>query len=458
MLLGLGILMAAFGTIIYTAIAHSLYSQLDSRLKSTAQVMTTAVEQDGSRIKTEFDVSLAPRFSDSTHPDFYLVCDRDTDLLKSPLLEQSDANALKTALAGHSIRNVHVNKGRYVRAIAITFKPKLEHGSQADAKDLLFILAQNTRDLRSQLESLFWLLMLSGTVILILALAAAYIIVRSGLKPLSTMAHQISLVDASDLSQRFDLAAAPSELLVVARQLNSMIARLQDSFSREKRLNSDIAHELRTPLSGLQSTLEVALLRPRNDADYKSALASSLVITREMQSIIESLLMISRLDNNQVSFNLEAIDIRKAFDNFIDDQVPKVAAKNITIDNRLTPGLLCSFDSACFKIIIKNLVENALEYTNPAGRIEIFALNKDGKFELSVSNTGSRLQPGQLDHIFESFWRGDSARSETGTHCGLGLAIVKRIVDSAGARIYARLGPGDLFTITLLLPASHLPL
>jgi signal transduction histidine kinase len=103
-------------------------------------------------------------------------------------------------------------------------------------------------------------------------------------------------------------------------------------------------------------------------------------------------------------------------------------------------------------MILSNLLSNAVEYTNNAGQIWVTACRGDDCVEITVSNTGCSLTSEQVSQVFDSFWRGDSSRKDTGVHCGLGLALVQRLVRALGGSVIVELQAGGIFVVRITLP------
>jgi signal transduction histidine kinase len=142
----------------------------------------------------------------------------------------------------------------------------------------------------------------------------------------------------------------------------------------------------------------------------------------------------------------------------IDDYWRNIAetasAKELIFENSVQNNLTCQSDKDHLGMIITNLLDNAVEYTNQAGQIRVKAKQFEDFIMLSISNTGCSLTQQQVEHIFESFWRKDESRTNTGRHCGVGLAVVRKISDVLGVEVKAELEDDGIFTIHLSLPTT----
>ena len=320
------------------------------------------------------------------------------------------------------------------------------------------VAALDSGDLEDHLAWIRWMLAGAGGGIVLLSLGVAALVVRQGLRPVNRLAGEIADVDEDDLARRLPLDDLPRELLPVGECLNALLGRLEAAFARQRCFTADVAHELRTPLAGMRSTLEVALSRARKSEDYREALDDCLAISTRMHAMVDSLLMLARLESGQVAFQVQDIPLDELVEECWLPLADQARARGLSFDNRLTADLACASDRRMLSLIVRNLLDNAVEYADAGGRIWIQARRDGGKLRLSVSNTGCRLQGGDAERVFERMWRGDASRSGAGEHAGLGLALVRRAATALGGAARAEIADGIFtltLTLTLTLPAGR---
>jgi two-component system sensor histidine kinase VicK len=169
--------------------------------------------------------------------------------------------------------------------------------------------------------------------------------------------------------------------------------------------------------------------------------------------MIDTLLSLARLDAQQVSVQSENVALR----NMVDDLWPRFGDraydKNVSFENNIPPDVSCASDTDHLAMIVSNVLDNAVEYCEPGGRIWTIAKHCEDAVLLSISNTGCQLQPKDVSHVFDSFWRSDESRTETGRHCGVGLAVVKKLADVLNATVEVQL-EAQVFTMHLSLPCT----
>jgi two-component system heavy metal sensor histidine kinase CusS len=322
-----------------------------------------------------------------------------------------------------------------------------------ESMPLILAVARDAGSLRAQLRFLKYLLSIVSIDIILLACAVAAVVASRVLQPLSTVAEQIENISEDNLKSRIAGENSPIEIAPIKKQLNSLLVRLEASFEREKTFNANVAHELRTSLAGIKSIIDVALARSRNAAEYHTALSESLSVINNMEEMVAKLLMLTRIENGQITFNKEQIKLAKLVDKCWRPFSEKTATAGIVFENHLSKSLIWESDSAALSMIFSNLLNNAAEYTNRNGSVWITAQKSNDDIEIIFENTGNQLTKQQLQDVFDCYWQGDTSRSSTGIHFGLGLALVKRIVELLGGKIRAESTNG-LFSVRLYLPPT----
>jgi len=167
--------------------------------------------------------------------------------------------------------------------------------------------------------------------------------------------------------------------------------------------------------------------------------------------MIENRLTLARLDSQPAQFQFESIELREMVELSWRGCQDKAAARKPTFENAVPDDLFCSADRNALAIVFVNLLENAVEYANDSGRIEVAARKSDGVVEIEVTNTGCQLTEEQVPHVFDRFWRADPSRKDASLHVGLGLALVHRIITALGGKVVAGASNGE-FTISIRLP------
>lgn len=298
-----------------------------------------------------------------------------------------------------------------------------------------------------------WLLGGVGIAVLVLGLAGGWWVATRALRPISDISSAAERISAGDLSQRVRTTDTDSELGQLARVLNNTFARLQGAFARQSQFTADASHELRTPITVVLTQTQSTLVRERPAAEYKECLEACQRAAQRMRAIIESLLMLARLDSARASEEIEICDLSLIAEETVELLEPMAIERDIRMKSSLSP-VRCRGNAGQLAQAVHNLVGNAIHYNQPGGSIHITVENEPDTVVLSVSDTGPGIPPEDLPHIFERFYRVDKARSGIQGHSGLGLAIAKAIVEHHGGTITVRSQPGQGSTFQIRLPAA----
>ncbi|MDP1923648.1 MAG: heavy metal sensor histidine kinase, partial [Thiobacillus sp.] len=268
------------------------------------------------------------------------------------------------------------------------------------------------------------------------ALATAglgWIVTRWGLSPLRQVTDMVAGMSAEHLAERLPTARLPAELKPLATAFNAMLARLDDSFRRLSAFSSDIAHELRTPISNLMTQTQVALSGARGNDEYKEVLYSSLEEYERMAQMVGDMLYLAQTDNGLLKPGLEKVNLAHETQNLFD--YFEAWAEERAISLTLTGSATVSGDRLMLRRALSNLISNAIRHTPPGQTVQVSLAGHGDSATVSVENPGSEIPAEHLPRLFDRFYRADPSRQRKGDGAGLGLAIVKSIVDAHGGSI-----------------------
>jgi two-component system heavy metal sensor histidine kinase CusS len=251
--------------------------------------------------------------------------------------------------------------------------------------------------------------------------------VRRGLIPLRLLSERAAAVTVSELHERIPVESVPIELADLAVTLNEMLDRLELAFQRLLAFSSDIAHELRTPISNLMTETHVALSQARDDDTYRNILVSNAEEFDRLSRMISDMLLLAKADDGLMLPSRECVvlenEVRDLFD-FYD-----ALAEERRIELRAVGSGEVQGDRLMLRRALSNLLSNAMRYTPAGGYIGVYIHSDSRAIRIVVENPGEAIEAAQLPHLFDRFFRADKARVHgnlDGT--GLGLAITKAIV------------------------------
>jgi two-component system heavy metal sensor histidine kinase CusS len=278
-----------------------------------------------------------------------------------------------------------------------------------------------------------------------------WIAVRSGLKPLHAMREQTLRITAQQLSRRLSVDAVPQELADLAQSLNDMLARLEEAFKRLSEFSSDIAHELRTPVSNLMTQTQVALSRPRSADEYRGILESNAEELERMARMISDMLLLAKADNGLVIPNRESLNLADEVRTLFDYYDALAEEKQVTLTLRGEAQIRA--DRLMLRRAVGNLLSNALRHASLDSELIVQLETLADAVQIHVTNRGTTIAPDHLDRVFDRFFRVDPARQHNAEGVGLGLAITKSIITAHGGTINVVSGDGET-TFCLRLPAQ----
>ncbi|MBS3951763.1 MAG: heavy metal sensor histidine kinase [Methylomicrobium sp.] len=254
---------------------------------------------------------------------------------------------------------------------------------------------------------------------------------RQGLAPLRDISRSAAGITANRLDQRLPVAAFPVELAEVAETLNEMLARLEESFRRLSDFSSDIAHELRTPVSNLLTQTQVTLSKTRTLAEYQDVLASNAEEFERLSRIIADMLFLAKSDNNLIIPHREMVDLGVEVSSLVEFYEALVEEKGVSLTYSGRGAVIG--DRLMLRRAINNLIANAVCHTPEKGRITV-RIDDSAKSTvvLSVQNTGKTIAPEHLPRLFDRFYRVHASRQRFGEGAGLGLAITRSIAHAHG--------------------------
>ncbi|CAQ80952.1 heavy metal sensor histidine kinase [Aliivibrio salmonicida] len=278
------------------------------------------------------------------------------------------------------------------------------------------------------------ILMWSISIASLLSFLYSFLIVSMGFKPLRSLQNRIKEVQPNKLHIRLSDESLPTELIEFARVQNQMLERLELGFQRLSDFSSDIAHELKTPLSNIVTQTQVTLSHPRSTQDYQDILSSNLEELERINKTINDTLYLAKSENDLLLKSNIHLDLVSLFEPIVEYYSIISEESDVTI--RLSGKGVLWGDKSMIQRIANNLLSNAIRHSAPNSSILIDIKDSPNKVKLSISNTGDTIQEKDLPFIFERFYRADkSRRHSSSTGAGLGLTIVRSIVNAHSGKI-----------------------
>lgn len=291
---------------------------------------------------------------------------------------------------------------------------------------------QHRREFMRTFQESLWILFVFGMAVsAVLGWFAAHV----GLSPVRRIALVARGISASQLNDRLRLDTVPAELTDLAVSFNDMLSRLEDAFQRLSNFSSDLAHELRAPISNLMTQTQVALSKARSVDEYQEILASNLEEYDRLARMTSDMLFLAKADHGLIVPQRDTVDLASELRQLSEFYEPLAEESGITLSVR-GDGKVTG-DRLMLRRALSNLLSNALRYTERDRMIVAsVTAQSDGSVAVGVENPGPAIPPDHLAHLFDRFYRADPSRTRGSSEvAGLGLAITKSIVDAHRGRI-----------------------
>ncbi len=298
-------------------------------------------------------------------------------------------------------------------------------------------------------------LVVASLLLLMLTAGALALLLRRGLAPLEELSR--AAAGMTPKHPRFNApksAHATAELAVLAAALESSTRRLDEAFIQQRVFVNDAAHELKTAVTIIKSSLQLLSSRPRSTREYARGLESCMADCARMEELVQRMLQLARFEREPARGSVECDVAEVARD--VATQMERLAEiREVAIAVQAPSSAPTRLESDACASLLANLLLNAVQHT-PAGGSVTATILLGTDVTVEVRDTGRGIAPEDLPHLFERFWRGDNSRARTTGGAGLGLSICKAIVDSCGGEIAvnSRLGEGTSVTVRLPLAAT----
>lgn len=311
--------------------------------------------------------------------------------------------------------------------------------------------AENT--LRITLRFALILLPMLAVVTIIIC----YCFIRRAFLPVKKMTETVQKIQRErSLSMRVGLPGGRDEIYHLAETFDNMLEDLEESFYRERQFTSDVSHELRTPVTVILMQCEEILNDPHISGEKSRQIQIIKKKAEEMSSMISQLLLLSRADQGRQIVQKELLNISELTELTVEEQKILAEEKEIKIAAKIEEGIYAIIDESLYIRLLVNLISNSVSYGKRGGHTEVSLYHEGSKAVLMVKDNGIGISDEDLPHIWDRFFRADSARSDS-SHSGLGLSMVKWIAEEQGGDIKARsvLGEGSEFVCRIPLPPKE---
>lgn len=437
-------------------------NEFDRAMVNKANLLVTLVSEDPDEIDFDFAGEFMPEFEGKNDPEYFQIWHDNKVFERSDtleLFEVKDLPKLNVNINHSIITNIVLPDGRSGKMYFTKFYPQLDSDLQQEFGITReeFHKMQKPMELSYALsnegvEQILWFVDIIFIITSLLAVIAVRMIVSNvvirGLKPLDQLNEDLKQISLNSEISAIPTEKLPDDLMAIAEGINHFIKENKALYSREKRITSDIAHELKTPIAELLNLSEVAIKFPHEKQISDNFNQDVLKISERLRNIINGILLLQK-SSSTAQLDKQEINL-KALITLITSRENKLNREVLlSCDDK---PLMTHTNEFALETILSNLLNNAFYYSPDSSPIFI-SISVDGhnKHVIKVSNTSlHQYNEDDLALFFEPLWQKDSSRTSSQRY-GLGLAIVKSYSEKIGATLDVRLEPeqGISFTLTL---------
>ncbi|KFF04566.1 sensor histidine kinase [Flavobacterium reichenbachii] len=311
------------------------------------------------------------------------------------------------------------------------------------------IIAMSLSDSAKVLKNLFDTLLIAFPIILILLFFIARFFAGRSIKPINAIINTSKIITKDNLKTRIPLPKTRDELFTLSKTINNLLGRIEDAMEREKQFTSDASHELRTPLTVIKGTLEVLIRKPRDNKEYEEKINYCINEVDHLNTLVDQLLLMARFENQKQNINTESVYLNAVILDVLTLISEKINRHNINVIFDVKEDYYINSDSYLVTTILRNIIFNAVKYSNDNSEITIQLSKEQNKIRCNISDNGIGIAKEDLESILNPFFRSNSSHHTEIKGTGLGLSIVKRITELLHIKfkISSQIGIGTTVTL-----------
>ena len=318
------------------------------------------------------------------------------------------------------------------------------------SRGVVLVVAVSLQPVEDAVQRVLVLLLIAGPAALAVTALGAYWLAYRALRPLERMTSDAQEIGTDRLHERVAVPAASDEVGHLALTLNAMLDRIERGVLDKRRLVADASHELRTPLAVMRAEIDVSLRGDELSPAAREVLHSAVDEVDRMGRTVDNLLTLAEVEQDRLELLTVRVGLRQAIEDGARPLRTLAAAKGVTLvleggrwDAQADPHRL--------HLALTNLIENAIKFTPAGGSVHVLTWQREGEVGVTVTDDGPGVPHKDREHLFDRFYRVDSARGSKIEGSGLGLAICREVALAHGGRIWvdSKIGQGSAFSLAL---------
>ncbi|MBB5350773.1 signal transduction histidine kinase [Haloferula luteola] len=448
--------------IIYQSFARILRKEIRMQLVESAALLAKSAELEPEGVVYEWHEALESGSSIGVPGLFQFWNLNQGTTLSSPALKGASLKPFHGELDEIVVRPVKLPDGRPAMAAGLLHLPFLDaegieemkqRGQVLTPSDFpqVLVCARETESLDAKLRRIQWHLIRAGSATLLAIAISTAFIIRRNLRPIHSLTRRL---DARSLQDGGPIPPTPEdlprELTGLANAFNRTLERVEAARERERQFALHAAHELRTPIAGIQATLEQAVSRQRSSEELQTRIHSALNLAHDMGATIHTLMRLARLRGGLEMPVAESFDPAALVHALFQEGADRFSARSLLLQiEGPMSGPLLNSDPELLRVVLATLMDNILRHAPSDSDVSIVIEENSEGFSLQLTNSAPQLIHHELVDLFEPFQRGQQVAASEGS--GLGLSLAREIVRLLGGAITLKLQHGQ-FTVALTLP------
>lgn len=440
-------LSAAVFLVVYISLAFRLRNQTDQEIMDKSKEFAALYREHGvSALQAEF---MREAESQGTRQVFFRLFSPDgkvlaaSDLSKWTQLDRPRTRERDTRGNGPSYRTLSIPGHRHkVRLLSMPANDKnmIEIGRSLKGPEIILERYRET----------------FGTALVVMLVCGGlfgYLLARKAMAGVQRVTDTATQIGRHDLGRRVPLAREGREINALAQAFNAMLERIESLLNELQQITDNVAHELRTPVTRIRGIAETTLKSGDHIDDFREMAATVIDGCDDLTEMVATMLEIAKAESGVAELEIAPLDFCQISAEAVDLFAPMAEDKGVEIHWTQPPRkVTVSADRQRLQRAVANLLDNAVKYTPPGGRVTLTVQADASGARADITDTGMGIDAEDLPHVFERFYRGDKSRSTPGS--GLGLSLARAIVRAHGGEIAVKSAPHQGTTFHILLPSQ----
>ena len=316
----------------------------------------------------------------------------------------------------------------------------------------VLVVALSLERVDEAVERVLVLLLVAGPASVVAVTVISYFSARKALKPVERMTADAAEIGTNRLQDRVAVPSSHDEIQRLGETLNAMLDRVERGMQDRHRLVADASHELRTPLAVMRAEFDVSLRADDLSAEAREVLESAREEVDRISRTVDNLLALAAADEGRLELLTGPTELRQAVEDAARPLRQLAAAKSVDLRVEGEPCLVQA-DRQRLELVVTNLVENAIKFTQPMGSVHVQSWRRAGEAGVSVTDEGPGIPPEDRAHLFDRYYQTGPGRARAHGGSGLGLAISRDVVHAHGGRLWVEAAAGGGSTFSIALPS-----